>query len=219
MQRGELPEKSRDIVWGCLIGHTMDRMVEGLSRVKKCSARGRVLMKADVDDCFNHARGLVDGVLRCARARPAACCGVGGLVAVVGCGWRPPLAVSERLIDAAHHRAAAPGAAACRKGTMFRDDSYVGEYILAHNMAVEEQFKAWVLARKVRAPARAARRRRCPRVRARASLRLCVLGAGALHRAADGGAGGERHRPKACAPGARALEGAGWIFLRDALSA
>ena len=68
--RGELPEKSRDIVWGCLVGHTMDRMVEGISRVKRCTPRGRALMRADADDCVRHARALVEGALKCVRVVP-----------------------------------------------------------------------------------------------------------------------------------------------------
>lgn len=51
-RRGALPSSSRSGVWACAVGHVMLRVVEGFSRVKKCSTAGRGLMQLDVKNLW-----------------------------------------------------------------------------------------------------------------------------------------------------------------------
>jgi hypothetical protein len=49
---GALPPISRLGVWCAIVSHVIERFVEGVSRVKKCSVPGRGLMSLDVGTIY-----------------------------------------------------------------------------------------------------------------------------------------------------------------------
>ncbi len=53
---GALPAVSRFGVWSAIVSHIVDRFVEGISRVKKCSVPGRGLMSLDLGTLYAQVR-------------------------------------------------------------------------------------------------------------------------------------------------------------------
>jgi hypothetical protein len=49
---GALPDDARFSIWACVVGHVLERFVEGFARVKKCSVPGRGLMSLDAGTVF-----------------------------------------------------------------------------------------------------------------------------------------------------------------------
>lgn len=56
MAAGDLPEASYAAVWSCIVSHVFDRLVEGFSRIRRCSNEGRGLMLLDSNIVFNAAK-------------------------------------------------------------------------------------------------------------------------------------------------------------------
>lgn len=55
---GALPGVSRLGIWSCIVSHVMERFVEGVSSVKKCSPGGRGLMTVDAGTIYDAAAKL-----------------------------------------------------------------------------------------------------------------------------------------------------------------
>eukprot|EP01119_Soliformovum_irregulare_P017840 TRINITY_DN5361_c0_g1_i1.p1 TRINITY_DN5361_c0_g1~~TRINITY_DN5361_c0_g1_i1.p1 ORF type:complete len:938 (+),score=326.83 TRINITY_DN5361_c0_g1_i1:314-2815(+) len=47
---GSIPSKIRDAIWEQVLGRAMESLVEGYSRIKKCSTEGRIQMSLDLKD-------------------------------------------------------------------------------------------------------------------------------------------------------------------------
>eukprot|EP00727_Mastigamoeba_balamuthi_P012514 m51a1_g7886 hypothetical protein (999) ;mRNA; r:68349-72368 len=47
-RQGCFPARARDVMWECVILHVMDTLLEGYSRVRKCSNQGRAMMLMDL---------------------------------------------------------------------------------------------------------------------------------------------------------------------------
>ncbi len=52
---GQLPAVSRLGIWCAIVSHTMDRLVEGFSMVKRCCVEGRGAMQHDLQSIYAHA--------------------------------------------------------------------------------------------------------------------------------------------------------------------
>eukprot|EP00735_Rhodelphis_limneticus_P011395 TRINITY_DN4484_c0_g1::TRINITY_DN4484_c0_g1_i1::g.7335::m.7335 TRINITY_DN4484_c0_g1::TRINITY_DN4484_c0_g1_i1::g.7335 ORF type:complete len:345 (-),score=89.19,sp/Q96JG6/VPS50_HUMAN/37.59/4e-48,DUF2451/PF10474.4/2e-64,DUF1664/PF07889.7/2.9e+02,DUF1664/PF07889.7/0.92 TRINITY_DN4484_c0_g1_i1:107-1102(-) len=62
-QKGCMPDDVKDMLWSIIIANTMEFVVEGLSRVKKCNNEGRAMMAMDF-------RYLQIGLEKYTRVRP-----------------------------------------------------------------------------------------------------------------------------------------------------
>lgn len=58
LSSGAVPTRLHRLLWGCIIGYALERMVEGFSRVKKCSMQGRGLMAMDVTAVWSRGQVL-----------------------------------------------------------------------------------------------------------------------------------------------------------------